>query len=62
MDLIHEGNDAVYDGYPGMGLIRAYEKLRFWLQSNTQDAGDARTSSITTISATTSTGCGWTTR
>jgi len=34
MDLIHRGNDHVYDGFPGMGLIRAYEKLRFWLQRN----------------------------
>ncbi len=34
MDLISDGNDVVYDGYPGAGLIRAYEKMRFWLQSN----------------------------
>ncbi len=34
MDLIHRGNDTVYDGFPGMGLVRAYEKLRFWLQRN----------------------------
>ncbi len=37
MDLIQAGNDDVYDGYPGLGLIRAYEKLRFWLQSNTKE-------------------------
>ena len=36
MDLIHEDNDRVYDGYPGMGLLRAYEKLRFWWQSNSR--------------------------
>ncbi|MFM2391151.1 MAG: hypothetical protein RLZZ437_2706 [Pseudomonadota bacterium] len=36
MDLIHEGNNDVYDGYPGMGLLRAYEKLRFWWQSNSK--------------------------
>jgi len=36
MDLIHEGNEGVYDGYPGMGLIRAWEKLRFWWQSNSK--------------------------
>jgi cyclopropane-fatty-acyl-phospholipid synthase len=36
MDLVHHDNEAVYDGYPGMGLIRAYEKLRFWLQSNSK--------------------------
>ena len=36
MDLIHEDNEGVYDGYPGMGLVRAYERLRFWLQSNSR--------------------------
>ena len=36
MDLIHEGNNDVYDGYPGMVLLRTYEKLRFWLQSNSK--------------------------
>ena len=34
MDLIHCGNEAVYDGFPGMGFVRAYERLRFWMQSN----------------------------
>jgi cyclopropane-fatty-acyl-phospholipid synthase len=36
MDLIHQGNEAVYDGYPGMAMIRAMEKLRFWWQSNSR--------------------------
>jgi len=36
MDLVQGGNEGVYDGYPGMGLVRAYEKLRFWLQSNSK--------------------------
>jgi cyclopropane-fatty-acyl-phospholipid synthase len=36
MDLIHEGNEGVYDGYPGMGLVRAWEKLRFWWLSNSK--------------------------
>ena len=36
MDLIHAGNDEVYDGFPGMKLVRAYEMFRFWLQSNTK--------------------------
>jgi cyclopropane-fatty-acyl-phospholipid synthase len=36
MDLIHEDNEGVYDGYPGMGLVRAYERMRFWLQSNSK--------------------------
>jgi cyclopropane-fatty-acyl-phospholipid synthase len=36
MDLVHEGNDTVYDGFPGMGLVRTFEKLRFWFQSNSR--------------------------
>ncbi len=36
MDLVHAGNDDIYDGFPGMGLLRAYERLRFWLQRNTR--------------------------
>ena len=36
MDLVHADNDEVYDGYPGMALVRAYEKLRFWMQSNSR--------------------------
>jgi cyclopropane-fatty-acyl-phospholipid synthase len=36
MDLIHDGHDDVYDGFPGQGLVRAWEKLRFWLQSNSK--------------------------
>lgn len=34
MDLVHQGNDTIYDGFPGMALVRAYEQLRFWLQRN----------------------------
>lgn len=34
MDLIHRGNDEVYDGFPGMGLVRLFEKLRFWMHRN----------------------------
>lgn len=37
MDLVQlPENDPVNDGYPGMGLVRFYEKLRFWLQSNSK--------------------------
>jgi len=36
LDLIQAGNEGVYDGFPGMGLVRAYERLRFWLQSNSK--------------------------
>ncbi|MCR9126976.1 MAG: cyclopropane-fatty-acyl-phospholipid synthase family protein [Rhodobacteraceae bacterium] len=34
MDLIHADNEDIYDGFPGMGLVRAFERLRFWLQRN----------------------------
>ena len=36
MDFIHEASDSIVDAFPGQGLIRTYEKLRFWLQSNTR--------------------------
>ncbi|WP_298291943.1 cyclopropane-fatty-acyl-phospholipid synthase family protein [uncultured Litoreibacter sp.] len=36
MDLVHADNEDVYDGYAGMALVRAYEKLRFWMQSNSK--------------------------
>ena len=36
MDLIHNRNDALYDGFPAVGLARAYERLRHWLRSNTR--------------------------
>ncbi|MAJ20690.1 MAG: class I SAM-dependent methyltransferase [Paracoccaceae bacterium] len=36
MDFIHADNDDMYDGFPGMALVRAWEKARFWLQSNTK--------------------------
>jgi cyclopropane-fatty-acyl-phospholipid synthase len=34
MDFVHADNEGVYDGFPGMGLVRSFEKLRFWLQRN----------------------------
>lgn len=36
MDLMHAGNEGVYDGFPGLGLLRAWEKLRFWLKGNSR--------------------------
>ena len=36
MDFIHADNDDMYDEFPGMGLVRAWEKARFWLQSNSK--------------------------
>ncbi|WP_299196302.1 cyclopropane-fatty-acyl-phospholipid synthase family protein [uncultured Tateyamaria sp.] len=34
MDWVHADNDNIYDGFPGMGLVRRFEKFRFWLQRN----------------------------
>lgn len=34
MDLVHLGNEPIYDGFPGMKLVWAYEQIRFWLQRN----------------------------
>lgn len=36
MDLVNAWNDGLYDTFPGQGLVRAFEKLRYWLQSNTK--------------------------
>ena len=36
MDLIHADNDVLFDGFPGMGLVRAFERARFWLRSNSR--------------------------
>ena len=36
LDLMHEDNEHLYDGFPGMGLVRAYERLRFWMNRNTK--------------------------
>ena len=36
MDLIHADNDEIYDGFLGLKLVRAYERLRFWMQSNSK--------------------------
>ena len=34
MDLVHADNEAIYDGFPGMGMVRMWEQFRFWLQRN----------------------------
>ncbi len=36
MDLLNEDNDEIYYNFSGMALVRAYERLRFWLQSNSR--------------------------
>jgi len=37
MDMVHEDNEGLYDGFPGMGLVRAYERLRHYLKSNSRE-------------------------
>jgi cyclopropane-fatty-acyl-phospholipid synthase len=34
MDLVHTDNDDIYDGFPGIFLVRNYERLRNWLKRN----------------------------
>ncbi|MCV3272006.1 SAM-dependent methyltransferase [Roseobacter sinensis] len=35
MDLVHaQDNEHIYDGFPGMIVLRNFEKFRFWLQRN----------------------------
>ncbi len=36
LDLMQGGNEGVYDGFPGLGLVRAWERLRFWLHGNSK--------------------------
>jgi len=36
MDLILDRNDCIFDGFPGAGLLRAFEKIRHWLNGNSK--------------------------
>jgi cyclopropane-fatty-acyl-phospholipid synthase len=37
MDLVQlPENDPINDGFPGMGMLRFYERMRFWLQGNSK--------------------------
>ncbi len=36
MDLVHADNDAIYDGFYGMALVRMYERLRHVLRPNSK--------------------------
>ena len=36
LDLVQDDNEDLYNGFPGMALVRAYERMRFWLQSNSK--------------------------
>ncbi|MGX9350377.1 class I SAM-dependent methyltransferase [Shimia sp. W99] len=35
-DFLRTDNDELYDGFPGMFFVRAFEKLRHWMNSNTK--------------------------
>ncbi|MEJ6398856.1 cyclopropane-fatty-acyl-phospholipid synthase family protein [Yoonia sp. 208BN28-4] len=37
MDMIHDDSaEGIYDGFPGQFFVRAYERMRFWMQSNSK--------------------------
>lgn len=36
MDLILDSNESVFDGFPGMGVVRIYERMRHWMNRNTR--------------------------
>ncbi|MFY0680202.1 MAG: class I SAM-dependent methyltransferase [Thalassovita sp.] len=36
LDLLQGGNDELYEGFPGMFLVRAYERMRHWMNRNTK--------------------------
>jgi cyclopropane-fatty-acyl-phospholipid synthase len=36
LDFLHSDNDDLYEGFPGMFLVRAYERLRHWMNANTK--------------------------
>ena len=36
MDVIHADNDEMYEQFPGMFLVRAYERLRHWMNRNSR--------------------------
>ena len=36
MDLVHADNEEFYDGFLGLGLVRAYERFRHWLRANSR--------------------------
>ncbi len=40
MDVVLAGHDEVYDGFPGVALVRLYERARHWLKANRR--GQAR--------------------
>lgn len=37
MDILVDGNDDVFMGFPGMGLVRFYERMRHWMNRNSRN-------------------------
>jgi cyclopropane-fatty-acyl-phospholipid synthase len=37
MDVLLDRNEDVFDGFPGMGLVRIFERFRHWMNSNTKE-------------------------
>jgi len=37
MDIIVDSNEDVFDGFPGMGFVRFYERMRHWMNRNTKE-------------------------
>ena len=36
MDVVHEDNDEMYNSYTGMAIVRAFERLRHWMNNNSK--------------------------
>ena len=36
LDVLYSRIGNMYEGFPGAGFVRAYERLRFWMQSNSK--------------------------
>ena len=36
MDVVHEDNDEMYNSYSGMAIVRAFERMRHWMNSNSK--------------------------
>lgn len=37
LDFLNSDNDVLYDGFPGMFLVRVYERMRHWMNSNSKE-------------------------
>ena len=37
LDLLNAGNEELYRGFPGKSLVRAFERVRHWMNSNTRE-------------------------